>query len=1097
MATYYVKNGGDNEKSGADATNAWETLQYAANRAAPGDIIRVLAGEYERFDIDSGGTAGGGVITFQADDPDDRPYIRTAYYNIADTAFGSTARGAAAIYVTAGRITLDGFQFTNERAIAIAFVCGGEDTYNFTIKNCRFYDVRAVRNLSMTNPDTDGANATGPVWISHSGHGYQNYNFTLQDCVFDSCWARRPIDGRGTEICTINGAHNGVLIDGNYFVDCYGINLNMLGVNSTDNPNRNVLGQPRNIVIRNNTFVDAYRTNDGDPAPVNSMYFDRGTGPAEVYGNLFYNPSTQASPKLSFEQLDRLAGIVPTRRIVFRDNVVVVGQLGLIIGSGDDADINKGKILYTEDIGIAHNVLITANNPADIAPFRLSHCKNVSVKNNVIASYGGQNLIDSNSVQTASDIASFVAEGNIAWTSKTTNSVEWGLNRNMTAAAFNSNIQGGTGWTTKPAFANGVTAIPMNADLTSYTLADWTLAAASPGYKAAVPLAYTENNGTSKTEIQLTDVRFFAPGIPALGVTGTAILVGGTAATVTAVNHETRTITVSSAISWQANDPVRYSPITAGVYSVGITSAASEDSEIPDGGDQGGGDQSGGVNLLANASFDDGDAVWTFSAGDGAGSFATAGGAATVTVTTGSVTTQLYQFDVPIVSGTDYILSVFGKVDSAPQDVTVKVISHTTFVSFGLNSTITLGSDCAEHRVSFTSTGTTSNARVQFVFPSAATYTIYGVYFGTSVSIDTMCPPPVLGGGDPIDQTIQVATSLDDWGDNSGTFFGTTTEILAGGGDKDSSRYDYRYLARFQIAETIDVSAVVELATLEVYKAGSDSGAGIPNMRVRAVASTNTTQPASSAASKALSLTTAYVDYVLPDTSQQWRTITGLEPIIEELLALGELTAGNYVTLVIEAADTGWGGSNTMQYMRTYDYTDGSYAAKLRIVSAPPAVSAAASIAATGGVTPSSFMRAHASASIGGGASLSTVAGTITNYVSATMAAVFSFSLANLRGPVKRSATIVAASALSAAPSMVYAASAQIAAEGTISRSTIPDHHASATIAAQSGVVANVYYAIAMGGEGAIAHYRTAGATSTRSTDREKRSGVATKRYRP
>ncbi|MCB0074969.1 MAG: hypothetical protein KDE20_26105, partial [Caldilineaceae bacterium] len=311
MTTYYVKtpaNGGDDDNNGETTGAAWATLQHAADNVSAGDTVSVFPGEYDRFNISSGGSAAGGVITFEANDQNDRPYVRTAKYNIADSALGSTDRPDAGIYITTDYVTVNGFRFTNERAIAIAFQLKGRNTYNITVGNCYFYRCRAVLKITAKLGETMviggktvkiDKKATGPIWIAHEGLGYSNRNIHFHDLDFVECWARVPVTGGGTEIVTFYGAHDGILVEDCTWTDCYGINLNFVGVDARDTAT--TVGQPRNIVARRNVFDNAYRTNDGVPNPVNALYFDRGTGPAEIYQNLFYNNASRAALTSSFE----------------------------------------------------------------------------------------------------------------------------------------------------------------------------------------------------------------------------------------------------------------------------------------------------------------------------------------------------------------------------------------------------------------------------------------------------------------------------------------------------------------------------------------------------------------------------------------------------------------------------------------------------------------------------------------------------------------------------------------------------------------------------------------------------------------------------
>lgn len=954
MTTYYVSTSGTNSPSGGTTSGtAWRTLQYAADRVNPGDIVRVLPGEYQRFDLSRGGSAAGGVVTFQADDMNDRPYIRTAYHNIPDTALGSTNRPDAAIYVTADYVTINGFRFTDERAIAIAFNLGNQDkpsyedrdTQKITVGNCYFYRCRAIYKLTAKLGETEIVNGrkidvdkkgTGPIWVAHKGdRGFVNKNAHFHDLEFVECSARVPVSGKGTEILTFFGAHEGLLVEDCSWVDCYGINLNFVGVALQF---AQTLGQPKNILVRRCRWRNAYRTNDGAQKAVNAIYLDRGTGPAEIKECIFENQTSMATAKSSFEETGNISMILPNRRVVFHDNVIVSGYCALIMGTGDDDAINAGRSYKSEDIAAAHNVLIAAEGAKNSAAVLLNSVRGAALRNNVIANYntstaaGKSNIISAGGVHTAADVATWEAAGNVTWTNKAGSVVEWGIGRWQTAQTFNANVQGGSGWTSKPVFANGVTSVSAASNLSAYDLEDWTLAAASPGYKSALPLTYADGPGTAQTDITVDDPRYFAPGIPGLGAAGTTIMVGSVEAVVTSVNYNTGVLSLDREVTWADNAEIRYKPTTAGVYSVGITAAASVDDGIEFGDDD-------PINLLANGDFSADATSWNFDQGAGSGRFLAADGAASLPITAGSSTTQLYQYDLPITSGADYELTIYGSSDSAPQTVAAKVITHgSLYTNLGLNSTFALTASCQAHTLAFTATGSNTNARLQLIFTDPGLATIQGAYLGAAGGQINECPDSGggSGSGTPVMQDLKVAHSLDDWGDNSGTYFGTTDAILAAGGDKDASRYDYRLLARFQIAQTITQGDSISAAALRLYRSGDDSGATIPASRIWAVASTNSTRPASSAASKAQTLTTAYTDWTMESETSEWKEIGGLAAIIQELADSGDLTAGNYITIVVGAQVSGWGGSNTMQYFRSYDYSDGSLAPELSITSIAP-----------------------------------------------------------------------------------------------------------------------------------------------------------------
>ncbi len=64
-ATYYISNSGNNSNNGLSTAAAFATLQYAADRAIPGDVFLVSDGNYAGFNLTRNGAAGQ-PITFRA-----------------------------------------------------------------------------------------------------------------------------------------------------------------------------------------------------------------------------------------------------------------------------------------------------------------------------------------------------------------------------------------------------------------------------------------------------------------------------------------------------------------------------------------------------------------------------------------------------------------------------------------------------------------------------------------------------------------------------------------------------------------------------------------------------------------------------------------------------------------------------------------------------------------------------------------------------------------------------------------------------------------------------------------------------------------------
>lgn len=91
-ATYYVRMDGNNANAGIanSASGAWRTIDYAADHAGAGDVIRVQAGSYsERVSPSMSGTAGNtitlvadGAVTFCGMDITNKNYLRVIGFTI-------------------------------------------------------------------------------------------------------------------------------------------------------------------------------------------------------------------------------------------------------------------------------------------------------------------------------------------------------------------------------------------------------------------------------------------------------------------------------------------------------------------------------------------------------------------------------------------------------------------------------------------------------------------------------------------------------------------------------------------------------------------------------------------------------------------------------------------------------------------------------------------------------------------------------------------------------------------------------------------------------------------------------------------------------
>jgi hypothetical protein len=126
--TWTVATTGVDTPAGGTAQAPWRTLQYAADRVAPGDTVIVRAGTYRGFNLDAdhGGTDGH-PVTFEADAG-----------VVIDQ--GSVRRGDDGINLEdAGWVVLDGFEVHGMTQAGIRAV-GPDHCKHVTIRNCWAHD---------------------------------------------------------------------------------------------------------------------------------------------------------------------------------------------------------------------------------------------------------------------------------------------------------------------------------------------------------------------------------------------------------------------------------------------------------------------------------------------------------------------------------------------------------------------------------------------------------------------------------------------------------------------------------------------------------------------------------------------------------------------------------------------------------------------------------------------------------------------------------------------------------------------------------------------------------------------------------------------
>jgi len=925
MTTYYVSTTGSDTNAGTSAA-PWKTLQHAADTVAAGDVVRVAPGEYDKFTITTSGNASN-YITFEAENPGNKPRIKGANADISDStdAPGANSLSNSSVYVNgASYIVIDGFEMSNQRSPALGVLASGAN-YEIIFRNCYLYRVKPVVKLNQPIPSTGNATRS-PIWIQGDNRiGSSITGVYLIDNSFIECIPRGS-NGNGTEVVTFYGNLSDIMAEGNYFKDCQGINLNFLG--NGDSGTGDLIGQPTRFIARGNTFVDAVRYDDGVVSTTQCIYSDRSAGYGLIEDNLMYAPGfSTAGVMLSYEPESdaELANQVPSKWFIVRNNVMISGRWAFIPGTYMPSGGNPG---YTPDyIYAVHNVLLSASGASSGSAVRTRRLYHLRLLNNVMANYDNSSSdgLITNTNHIAGSETNWTAKGNLLYS--VTNRVVWG-GTTYTVQSFDSTIQAYTGFLSNPVFVNGISFIASTGDYTGYTLDDWKLAATSAGYGGAQPLTTVDGNQTG-TSIILHDAGMVFGGNTQMGEGGDLLRIGSKDVTVTVVDYATNTITVDASVTVSDGDAVFYRSAEGVLDSVGLVSVGSG---------TGGGtppSPATAINYLENPSFDQGTDFWLFNQGDGVASWSVSGGTAEITVTTAGTTIQLYQV-LSIAQVQELMTSLWMQSDDS-MGVTVNLIKHQSpYTNLGLSKSWTPTASCATYTTTFTPSGAEDLARLQIFITGTGTLKIHGTFLGVSGQSPTnQCPVVSSGGGATGSQALQVAASGDDWSHNSGGYFSNTGTIHSPGGDKDATRYDYHLGMIFGLSTNIPAGSTITSATIEVYRSGSDSGAGIPDSRIWGIAALNPTPPTSSTESKTLTKTSAYVDWTMANATSEWKTTADISSIIEELMDLGSLNSGTDVGFFIGPKVSGWGGTNTMQYVRTYDYGS-TYAPKLNIAWTEP-----------------------------------------------------------------------------------------------------------------------------------------------------------------
>lgn len=163
-AEYFVAPGGSNVGSGGSGA-PWATLQYAANRVAPGDRVVVRAGNYKGFQLTTSGTAANPIEFFA------EPGV------LIDTPTTGAGNQDGINLELASHIIIDGFSVTGMPRAGVRSVGLANNMAGFvTIRNVHAYDngrwgifTGHVNDLLIENNETSGSNLEHGIYVSNSG----------------------------------------------------------------------------------------------------------------------------------------------------------------------------------------------------------------------------------------------------------------------------------------------------------------------------------------------------------------------------------------------------------------------------------------------------------------------------------------------------------------------------------------------------------------------------------------------------------------------------------------------------------------------------------------------------------------------------------------------------------------------------------------------------------------------------------------------------------------------------------------------------------------------------------------------------------------
>ncbi len=371
----YVAVDGSDQNPGTKL-HPWRTIQHAASRLRPGEIVNVRAGVYhESVDIAQSGSKAGGFILFRSY-PGEHAVLDGTGVRIVD----GQQRGLFAIH-NSSYLRIDGFELRNYRSSSV-----NADPAGISIDG-------AGEQIELTNNHVHGigTSARGADCNSGSGHTADAFGVVVYGNQSPAAISHLLIDGNEldhlqtgcSEALSVNGNIDGFTITRNRLHDTSNIGMDVIGFEGVSpNPKYD---QPRGgLIAANQVSHVSVQANAGYPGgdfSADGIYVDGGSG-VVIERNVV--DTADIGIEVASEAPNRTSSQVVVRNnLVFHNN-----SAGISIGGYDS---NGGG---ADNVSVVNNTLVE-NDTQQTGSGELQiqhHSSNIRIANNLLKA-GQQGLL--------------------------------------------------------------------------------------------------------------------------------------------------------------------------------------------------------------------------------------------------------------------------------------------------------------------------------------------------------------------------------------------------------------------------------------------------------------------------------------------------------------------------------------------------------------------------------------------------------------------------------------------------------------------------------------------------------------------------------